>query len=113
VGSAAAAYSPGTIDTLAPIRNPLGIEGVPNLSSSVEAVIFALTLVSAGSLVARLRRSRGVERQQIKWFAYAAAVLALGAFVSWVVSDAVGVWWLRWEVGFVATMIGLAGLPVA
>ena len=113
VGSAAAAYSPGTIDTLAPIRNFLGIEGAPNLSSSVEAVISALTLASVGSLVARLRGSRGVERQQIKWFAYAAAVLALGAFVSWVVSDAVGVWWLRWEVGFVATMIGLAGLPVA
>jgi hypothetical protein len=113
VGSTAAAYSPGTIDTLAPIRNPLGVDGVPNLSSSVEAVIFALTLASAGSLVARLRGSRGVVRQQIKWFAYAAAVLALGAFVSWVVSDAVGVWWLRWEVGFVATMIGLAGLPVA
>jgi hypothetical protein len=112
-GSVATAYSPGTIDTLAPIRNPAGIEGVPNLSSAVEAVVFALTLVSAGSLIWRLRRSRGVERQQIKWFAYAAAVLAFGAFVSWVVSDAVGVWWLRWEVGFVATMVGLAGLPVA
>ena len=112
-GSVATAYSPGTIDTLAPIRNPAGIEGVPNLSSAVEAVVFALTLVSAGSLIWRLRRSRGVERQQIKWFAYAAAVLAFGALISWVVSDAVGVWWLRWEVGFVATMVGLAGLPVA
>jgi hypothetical protein len=40
-------------------------------------------------------------------------VLALGAIVSWVVADAVGVWWLRWEVGFVATMVGLVGLPVA
>ena len=62
VGSAAVAYSPGTIDTLAPIRNFLGIEGAPNLSSSVEAVISALTLASVGSLVARLRGSRGVER---------------------------------------------------
>jgi hypothetical protein len=113
LGSVAAAYSPGTIDTLAPISNPAGIEGIPNLSSAVELVIFALTLASAGSLIWRLRRSGGVERQQIKWFAYAAAVLAFGAVVSWVVSDAVGVWWLRWEVGFVATMIGLAGLPVA
>ena len=64
-------------------------------------------------MLARLRRARGVERLQIKWFAYAAFVLASGAVVSWVISDAVGAGWLRWDVGFVATMVGLAGLPVA
>ncbi len=112
-GSVATAFSPGPIDSLAPIRNPLGIEGAPNLSAPFEAVVFALALGAALSLLVRLRRAGGVERQQIKWFAYAAAVLALGAIVSWVVSDAVGVWWLRWEVGFAATMVGLAGLPVA
>ena len=113
VGSVATALSPGPIDSLAPIRNPLGIEGGPNLTAPFEAVVFALALGAALSLLVRLRRADGVERQQIKWFAYAAAVLALGAIVSWVVADAVGVWWLRWEVGFVATMVGLAGLPVA
>ncbi len=112
-GSVAMAYSPGPIDSLAPIRNPLGIEGAPNLSDLVEVVVFALTLGAAGSLLMRLRRARGVERQQIKWFAYAAAVLAVGAIFSWVVSDALAVGWLHWEVGFVATMVGLAGLPVA
>jgi hypothetical protein len=112
-GSVAAAYSPGTIDSLAPIRNPLGIEGAPNLSDSVEVVVFALTLGAASSLLIRLRRARGVERQQVKWFAYAATVLAVGAILSWVVSDALDVGWLHWEVGFVATMVGLAGLPVA
>ena len=64
-------------------------------------------------MLVRLRRTRGVERQQIKWFAYAAFVLAAGAVVSWVISDAVGAGWLRWDVGFVTTMVGLAGLPVA
>jgi hypothetical protein len=66
----------------------------------------------AASLLVRLRRAEGVERQQIKWFAYAAAVPAIGPILSWVISDAVGVWWLHWEVGFVATTVGLAGLPV-
>ena len=75
--------------------------------------MFALTLASAASLLVRLRGARGVERQQIKWFAYAAAVLAGGSTVLHVVSEALGSWWLHWEVGFVATMIGLAGLPVA
>ena len=113
LGGVAAAYSPGPIDTLAPIRNPLGIEGAPNLTTAVEVVVFTLTLASAASLLLRLRQARGVERQQIMWFAYAASVLAVGAFVGWVVSDVVGAWWLRWDVGFAATMIGLAGLPTA
>jgi hypothetical protein len=91
----------------------MGVEDVPNLDAPVEAVVFALTLGAALSLLVRLRRASGVERQQIKWFAYAAFVLASGAVVSWVISDAVGAGWLRWDVGFVATMVGLAGLPVA
>jgi hypothetical protein len=113
VGTVAAAYSPGPIGGLSAIRNPLGIEGLPNLSESVEVVMFALTLAAAVSLLVRLRRSRGVERQQIKWFAYAATMLAGGSTVLHVISDVVDVWWLHWEVGFVATMVGLAGLPVA
>ena len=64
-------------------------------------------------MLARLRRASDVERLQIKWFAYAATVLASGATVLYVVSDAVNVWWLHWEVGFVATVLGLVGLPVA
>ena len=113
LGVGVAAFSPGPVDSLGTIRNPLGIEGAPNFSGLVEALVFALTLAAAASLMVRLRRAGGVERQQIKWFAYAAAVLAVGAIVSWVVADALGARWLHWEVGFVATMIGLAGLPMA
>jgi len=113
VGTVAAAYSPGPIGGLSAIRNPLGIEGAPNLSDSVEVVMFALTLGAAVSLLVRQRRSSGVERQQIKWFAYAATMLAGGSTVLHVISDVVDVWWLHWQVGFVATMVGLAGLPVA
>jgi hypothetical protein len=39
--------------------------------------LMALLIVGAVSMVVRLRRARGVERQQMKWFAYAAVVLAL------------------------------------
>ncbi len=113
VGTLVAAYSPGPIGGLGALRNPQGIEGAPNLSGSVEALILALTLGAAASLLVRMRRAKGIERQQIKWFAYAAVVLAGGSAVLHVVSDALGAWWLHWEVGFVATMIGLAGLPVA
>jgi hypothetical protein len=113
VGSAASALSPGPIGGLSPIRNPLGIQGAPNFSGLVEVLMYSLTLAAAASLLARLRGSGDLERQQIKWFAYAAAVAAGGAIVSYVVSDAVDVRWLHWNIGFVATVVGLAGLPVA
>jgi hypothetical protein len=111
-GTVTAAFSPGPIDSLRFVSNPLGIEGAPNLQGPVEVFVFALTLVAAASVLVRLHRADGVERQQIKWFAYSASVLAVGALISWVVSDAVDTWWLRWEVGFVVTVAGLAGLPV-
>jgi len=44
--------------------------------SLVSALMWAVTLVGAvASLVVRFRRSRGPERQQLKWFASAAAVV--------------------------------------
>ena len=113
VGAIADAFSPGPVGGIYAIRNPLGIEGAPNLSGPVEVLMFSLTLAAVASVLVRLRRATGVERQQIKWFAYAAAVAAVGAIISYVVSDALDVWWLHWEVGFVGTVIGLAGLPVA
>ena len=112
-GTITAAFSPGPIDSLGAIRNPLGIEGAPALHNWIEALVFSLTLVAAVSVLMRLRRADGTERQQIKWFAYAASVLAVGAIVEWVIADALHLWWLHWEVGFVVTVAGLAGLPVA
>jgi hypothetical protein len=114
VGVVSAAYSPGPIRGLGSVRNPLGIEGVPNLFGAAEAVVFVLALAASVSLVVRLRSARGVERQQIKWFSYAAAVAAVGAFVYYVLSNLLNVWWLRGEeFGFVVMMIGVVGLPVA
>ncbi|HEX5848530.1 MAG TPA: hypothetical protein VFY59_04985 [Rubrobacter sp.] len=112
-GTVTTAFSPGHIDSLSLISNPLGIEGAPDLHNAVEVFVFALTLAAAASVLVRLYRADGVERLQIKWFAYSASVLAVGALISWVVSDAVDARWLRWDVGFVVTVTGLAGLPVA
>jgi hypothetical protein len=114
VGTVAAAYSPGPIRGLGALRDPLSIERLPSLSGAVEVLVFVLALAASFSLLVRLRRARGVERQQIKWFAYAAATAAVGAFVYYVPSDALNALSLPWEgVGFVAMMVGLVGLPVA
>jgi hypothetical protein len=60
--------------------NPLGIEGAAATVELAQAVALALmgllTLLAAASVVIRFRRASGVERQQLKWFAYAAALLA-------------------------------------
>jgi hypothetical protein len=60
----------------------------------------------------RLRRSRGVERQQVKWFAYAEVVLVIGTIAAYTISEASSVpSWAR-SVGFLLTMVGIAGLPI-
>jgi hypothetical protein len=63
------------------IPNPLGLAGVPDLEDSpVGAVLYGIFLVcgvaAMVSVVVRFRRARGVERQQLKWFAFA-VVLAI------------------------------------
>ena len=65
--------------SLGPIRNPLGIEGFTNL---YEALLYTMApflyAAAALSVFMRLRRAVGVEHQQLKWFAYGAAIFATG-----------------------------------
>ena len=80
VGVILSAFSSGAyLGSLDPIRNPLGIEGFTDV---YKALLYTLTplLYGAATLAVflRLRRAVGVERQQIKWFAYSAAIFAIG-----------------------------------
>ena len=64
------------------IANPIGIAAVenPEVSAVGAGLLILLVLVIAvafASLVIRFRRSRGAERQQLKWFSYAGALLPL------------------------------------
>jgi hypothetical protein len=54
------------------------------------AIILLAVVVAAGSLVARFRRARGVERQQLRWVALAAALVGL-LFVAMVILVVTGV----------------------
>lgn len=75
-------------------RNPLAVEALPTdalLSVGMTLFIGAL-LASAASLVVRFRRSTGDERQQLKWFAAAAAYASVAlptTFVLWSVTPGI------------------------
>jgi cytochrome b subunit of formate dehydrogenase len=105
------ALSPGLILSSA-LQNPLGIEGLPNVSRAIEAFMYVLVMFGASSMLARLRHAGRIERQQIKWFAYATAVAISGVILKNTVYPAVNVTWVWW-VGLVLTTVGVVSSPIA
>src|SRR5215204_2489384 len=97
------------------IDNPVGIEGLGGVENlPVNGVLNAIFFVGfagvVASVVVRFRRSRGVERQQMKWFSSAIVVLLGGSLIFNAASGLTGMRWLE-DVGFVFSMVGLASLP--
>ena len=79
----ATALNPGPLYYLPGVDNPLGVEGADAVLSAIVdgagTVAIVTILAAVASLVARFRRSRGQERQQLKWLVYAAALLFVSA----------------------------------
>ena len=63
-------------------------------------------VIAASALVVRLRRSSGVERLQLKWFTYAAAITGVGLGVTTFTHGAVA------GASFVLGLVGLILLPI-
>ncbi|TFV90033.1 histidine kinase [Blastococcus sp. CT_GayMR16] len=69
---------PGPLDDHPAVPNPTGIEGFERfvLPVAVGATLYLGSIVAAvASLVVRFRRAQGAERQQVKWFGYAFALI--------------------------------------
>jgi len=68
------------------IRNPFGLDAYADVFNVADMVLEPLLLVVVGfgaaALVFRLRTANGVRRQQLKWFAYGAALMTLSFLVS-------------------------------
>lgn len=80
VGVVLAAFSSNAyLGSLGPIRNPLGIDGFTGAYQTVLYTVAPLLFIAVvASIFVRLHRAAGVERQQLKWFAYGAAMFAAG-----------------------------------
>jgi hypothetical protein len=69
------------------LPNPVGLAGAPDpedgaLGAVLLGVLAACMVASVVSVVLRFRRSSGVERQQLKWFTYAAALMLVANVVT-------------------------------
>jgi hypothetical protein len=86
------AFTPGPLSDYPEVDNPLGL--APLEGSILEdggvgwGLLSASVVVSAASMAARYRTTTGEQRQQIKWFVFASALVAVGWAASWIVQDA-------------------------
>ena len=102
-------------DPLAPdyYGNPLAVPALARVlvvpAVAGVAVVMVSLLVGALSLVVRFRRARGMERLQLRWLTYAAA-LAAGLLL---VALFAGFLLAKDEVVFVSLALGVALLPLA
>jgi hypothetical protein len=108
----AVALWPETAARFDSVNSPLGIEVAANVINPLETILYALALTAAASLLVRLIRSKGIERQQVKWFAFAVGMLAISTTLAYVVSEAMDVLWLGW-IGSVLVIASIVSLPVA
>lgn len=74
-------YETTLLGEIAPVENPIGVEGFPKTEAFLEPFLVLLLGAFAGAVAAltvRYRRSRGAERLQLKWFTY-----GLGLMLAW------------------------------
>jgi hypothetical protein len=85
--AAVRALAPGELQNLPGVANPYGVGDVGGTLDAVvrhnvgELLSLLVTLVAIASLTLRFRRGTAVEREQLKWFLYAASLLGLGIIV--------------------------------
>jgi predicted membrane protein len=64
-------------EVTAQLTNPLGVAALGQLFEPFLLVLLLGEAVGAAALLLRFRRSRGIERQQLKWIAYAALLFGI------------------------------------
>ena len=106
------AFRPGPLVTFPSWDNPLGIEqlaGYFEVSGTLNEILtIALFIICPIYLILRYRWAPKIERQQIKWFAFAGSIVSVGLFVLVLLPEA-----LPPMVEIVIGIIILSSLPLA
>ena len=94
------------------IPNPFALHGplsdLMRIVASATPQVLPLVLIAPVALVVRFRRSRGVEREQLKWLTYASAI-AFGLYLLALVSPR----GITAHFAQAAAVVGMGSLPVA
>ncbi len=100
------------------VPNPIGLSGpagkAVGLLAGLGAIVVVLSAVAAvGSLAVRYRRSGFVQREQLKWLLYAAAMIVIGLLANFVVGFLVSDPQAANNLENAITSFGVAAVPVA
>jgi hypothetical protein len=112
----ALAVRPGPLAVLPSVANPFGATGIvawlaDGLLGAVALLLPLAVAASVGALTVRLRRASGVQRQQLKWFASAAALVAVIAIPVLPAQVFATAGWA--DAALVVLIIAIACLPVS
>lgn len=103
------ATTPGPNSAFDQLDNPVGLE-IPGIDSGLGWLLILLgVLAAAVSLIVRYVRSKGLERRQIQWLAYAGALMFLALLTVTIGSEFEPIQ----AVSGVLFLIGIAALPAA
>ena len=113
IAASGLAITPGVVVNLRALRNPFGVHpaAVPDTAIAVGlAGLIGCVVVAVWSLLVRARRGTSVERQQIKWLAYAGCLVAATLVPSTILSLSTGT---AARIAEGALMIAIVTVPVA
>jgi hypothetical protein len=113
IAAAGLAITPGVVVNLRALRNPFAVHPAAVSHTAIAAGLAGLlgcAVLAVGSLLVRARRGTSVERQQIKWLAYAGCLVAATLVPSTILSRSTGT---AARIAEGALMVAILTIPVA